>query len=82
LLARINTYEWSDLEVKAAQNEVPRDAFETISAFANTAGGHLVFGVQQQREHFEVVGVLALDKVQNDLLSARCVRARKSAIRW
>jgi ATP-dependent DNA helicase RecG len=70
LLARINTYEWSDLEVKAAQNEVPRDAFETISAFANTAGGHLVFGVQQQREHFEVVGVLALDKVQNDLLSA------------
>jgi len=70
LLARINTYEWSDLEVKAAQNEVPRDAFKTISAFANTAGGHLVFGVQQQREHFEVVGVLALDKVQNDLLSA------------
>ena len=52
------------------RNEVPRDAFETISAFANTAGGHLVFGVQQQRDQFEIVGVLALDKVQNDLLSA------------
>lgn len=70
LLTRIKTYEWSDLEVKAAQNEVPRDAFETISAFANTAGGHLVFGVQQHRDDFEIVGVLALDKVQNDLLSA------------
>jgi ATP-dependent DNA helicase RecG len=70
LLARIKTYEWSDLEVKAAQNDVPRDAFETISAFANTAGGHLVFGVQQQGDRFEIVGVLALDKVQNDLLSA------------
>ena len=70
LLARIKTYEWSDLEVKAARNEVPRDAFETISAFANTAGGHLVFGVQQQGDQFEIVGVLALDKVQNDLLSA------------
>jgi ATP-dependent DNA helicase RecG len=70
LLARVRTYEWSDLEVKAARNEVPRDAFETISAFANTAGGHLVFGVQQQGDQFEIVGVVALDKVQNDLLSA------------
>ena len=70
LLARIKTYEWSDLEVKPARNEVPRDAFETISAFANTAGGHLVFGGQQHGDQFEIVGVLALDKVQNDLLSA------------
>ncbi len=70
LLARIKSYEWSDLEVKAARNEVPRDAFETISAFANTDGGHLVFGVQQQEDQFEIVGVLAIDKVQNDLLSA------------
>ena len=70
LLARIKSYEWSDLEVKAARNEVPRDAYETISAFANTAGGHLVFGVQQQGDQLEIVGVLAVDKVQNDLLSA------------
>jgi ATP-dependent DNA helicase RecG len=70
LLARIKTYEWSDLEVKAAQREVPRDAYETVSAFANTAGGHLVLGVQQQGDQFEIVGVVALDKVQNDLLSA------------
>jgi ATP-dependent DNA helicase RecG len=70
LLARIKTYEWSDLEVKAAQQDVPRDAYETVSAFANTAGGHLVFGVQQRAEQFEIVGVLALDKVQNDFLTA------------
>jgi len=70
LLARIETYEWSDLEVKAAQREVPRDAYETVSAFANTGGGHLIFGVQQQGDQFEIVGVVALDKVQNDFLTA------------
>lgn len=70
LLERIKTYEWSDLEVKAAQQDIPRDAYETVSAFANTSGGHLVFGVQQQAEQFEIVGVLALDKVQNDFFTA------------
>jgi ATP-dependent DNA helicase RecG len=70
LLERIKGGEWSDLEVKAAQHEVPRSAYETVSAFANTSGGHLVFGVQQNGEEFEIVGVVAIDKVQNDFLSS------------
>ncbi|MCM8626699.1 MAG: putative DNA binding domain-containing protein [Defluviicoccus sp.] len=69
LLARIQGGEWSDLEVKAAQHEVPKSAYETVSAFANTSGGHLVFGVQQSGDQFEIVGVISLDKVQNDFLS-------------
>lgn len=75
LLGRIKAYEWTDIEVKAAQHEVPRGAYETISAFANTSGGHLVLGVQQNVDQFEIVGVVAIDKVQNDLLSA--IRSRE-----
>ncbi|MFO1153060.1 MAG: putative DNA binding domain-containing protein [Rhodospirillales bacterium] len=69
LLSRIKGGEWSDLEVKAAQHEVPRSAYEAVSAFTNTSGGYLIFGVEQSGEQFEIVGVIALDKVQNDFLS-------------
>jgi len=71
LLDRLNrSFEWNDLEVKAARTDVPRDAYETVSAFANTAGGLLVFGVKQVADGFDVQGVENIDKVQNDFLSA------------
>ena len=63
-------YEWTDIEFKEARNAVPRDAYETVSAFANTDGGHLVFGVKQDGKNFEIVGVLSVDKVQGDFLTA------------
>ena len=62
-------YEWRDLEFKEARRDVPKNAYETVSAFANTEGGHLVFGVRQNGDDFEVVGVLAVDKVQSDFLT-------------
>src|SRR3989338_7523625 len=40
--------EWKDVEFKEARTDVPKSAFETVSAFANTHGGRLVFGVAQQ----------------------------------
>jgi predicted HTH transcriptional regulator len=46
LLARLNGFEWNDFECKRAQRGVPDDAYKTVSAFANTAGGWLVFGVK------------------------------------
>jgi len=67
--ARLDRYEWSDVEFKAARNEVPRDAYKSVSAFANTNGGHLVFGVEEVGKEFKIVGVLDVDKVQNDFLS-------------
>ena len=70
LLHRLQSSEWKDLEVKAAQRDVPKSAYETVSAFANTAGGHLVFGVQESEQRFEIVGVIDVDKVQNDFLSS------------
>jgi len=70
LIARLGKYEWSDVEFKRAQRGVSNDAYETVSSFSNTAGGYLVFGVQDNQGGFEVVGVIDVDKVQNDFLSA------------
>ncbi len=68
LLARLNSIEWNDIEFKEAAWAVPRDALSTVSAFANTAGGHLVFGIKQGNGTFTVSGVIDADKVQNDFL--------------
>ena len=70
LIERLKGYEWADIEFKKAQKGVPESAYETVSAFSNTEGGWLVFGVQDRGGGFEIVGVLEVDKVQNDFLSA------------
>ena len=70
LMELLKAHEWRDVEFKEAQREVPRNAYETVSAFANTEGGHLVFGVRKNGQDFEVVGVLDIDKVQGDFLTA------------
>lgn len=69
LLARLNGFEWNDFECKRAQRGVPEDAYKTVSAFANTAGGWLVFGVSERDRQLEVTGVEEPDKVQNDFLA-------------
>lgn len=65
----LNKHEWKDVEFKASQRGVSNSAYETVSAFANTSGGWLVFGVRQDGSELEVVGVIEVDKVQNDFLS-------------
>lgn len=70
LLARLNGFEWNDFECKRAQRGVPEDAYKTVSAFANTAGGWLVFGVSERGGQLEITGVEEPDKVQNDFLAA------------
>jgi ATP-dependent DNA helicase RecG len=70
LIALLQKYEWRTVEFKNAQGGVPADAYKTVSAFANTEGGHLVFGVQDTRGSFEIVGVLDVDRTQNDFLTS------------
>jgi len=72
LIARLNKFEWNDIEFKKAQRGVSDTTYESVSAFANTAGGYLVFGVEDNHGSFEIVGVIEVDKVQNDFLS--CLR--------
>ncbi|WP_410509322.1 putative DNA binding domain-containing protein [Methanosarcina hadiensis] len=69
LLEKLNTFEWNDFECKKALRDVPKDAYKTVSAFANTAGGWLVFGVQEQNGKLEILGVEEIDRVQNNFLS-------------
>ena len=69
LIERLKGYEWTAVEFKEARRDVPKSAYETVSAFANTEGGWLVFGVRDGAGGFEIVGVMEVDKVQNDFLS-------------
>ena len=69
LLEKLHTFEWNDFECKKASREVPEDAYKTVSAFANTAGGWLVFGVQERNRQLEIVGVEEVDRIQNNFLS-------------
>ncbi len=69
IIGRLKGYEWTDVEFKKAQKGVPESAYETVSAFSNTEGGWLVFGVRDGAGGFEIVGVLEVDRVQNEFLS-------------
>ncbi len=69
LIERLRGHEWDDLECKSARRAVPKDAYRTVSAFSNTRGGRLVFGVRDKDGRLEIVGVLEVDKVQNEFLS-------------
>lgn len=69
LRQRLTQIEWRDIEFKEAQHDVPKSAFATVSAFANTGGGHIVFGIKEANGAFEIVGVLEPEKVQSDFLT-------------
>src|SRR5690606_13783634 len=57
------------VEAKSARGGLPRRLWETISAFANTAGGGtLILGVSEA-DDFAVVGVHAPDRASQNLAS-------------
>lgn len=66
LLARLRDIEWEDFEVKEAQNKLPDNVWETVSAFSNTSGGWIVFGIKQNGKRFEVQGVNDGEKIESD----------------
>lgn len=58
-----------DVEAKASASELPRRLWETLSAFANSAGGGvLILGVDE-RDGFKVCGVREAKKKTQDLAS-------------
>jgi ATP-dependent DNA helicase RecG len=69
LIERLNGYEWNDVEFKEALDHCPKTAYPTVSAFANTAGGWLLFGVKEDDGHFEIVGVQKINQVETEFLS-------------
>ena len=69
LTAMLRAHEWRDIEFKEARTGVPSGAYETVSAFANTEGGYIVFGVRKSGRGMEIVGVSSVDRVQNEFLT-------------
>jgi ATP-dependent DNA helicase RecG len=69
LLERLKSAEWTDLELKEATFALPKSTLETVSAFANTNGGHLVLGVKEDGQSYEILGVVDVDKIQGDFFS-------------
>ena len=51
------------LECKKAKTELPKSVWESYSAFANTIGGYILLGIDENRKetdiakHFTIIGV-------------------------
>ncbi|MDR1896950.1 MAG: putative DNA binding domain-containing protein [Prevotellaceae bacterium] len=69
LLQRLSDIEWDDFEVKEASHGLPKNVWETVSAFANSAGGWIVFGVEQRGKKFEIAGVGNAEKLEQDFVT-------------
>lgn len=65
LKARLNQLEWRDVEFKEATFDIPKSVYATVSAFSNTSGGWIVFGIQSKGGKFEIQGVVKPDDLQN-----------------
>ena len=72
LLALLNKPEGVNLEFKKARDDVPDNVYRTVSAFANTDGGWLIFGISDEGVPHEITGVTPdkVDEVQGAFLSA------------
>ncbi|MFH1459435.1 MAG: RNA-binding domain-containing protein [Candidatus Omnitrophota bacterium] len=69
LIKRLQDIEWQDFEVKEAKSAIPKNAWETVSAFCNTAGGWLIFGIAKKGKEYSVVGVNNPEKIEQDFLT-------------
>jgi ATP-dependent DNA helicase RecG len=69
LLDRLQEKEALDLEFKSAKGGLPKAIWPTISAFANTQGGWIVLGVDEQQNP-PVIGVTNPDRMLQNLFDS------------
>ena len=61
------------LECKKAKTELPKSVWESYSAFANTIGGYILLGIDENRKEtdvskrFTIIGVDNIPKIISDL---------------
>ena len=56
-----------EIECKEASRGLPKDLWETYSAFANTSGGTILLGIKETKSIFNVTGVENPDNIIKDL---------------
>jgi ATP-dependent DNA helicase RecG len=56
-----------ELEAKRASGQVPRNAWDSISTFANTLGGALVLGLEEGEDGWRVEGISDPDRMIQNL---------------
>jgi len=56
------------LEAKAARVDFPKKCYDTFSSFANTKGGVILFGIDEEK-NFEVCGVYDTNDLQKKIVS-------------
>jgi len=70
LVERIRLPEWSDIEFKEARTSLPKNIWQTVSAFSNTDGGYIILGIKETaKDRYEAAGVESVDKIQNDFVT-------------
>lgn len=66
LLKVLNMGEHSELECKLAKGGLPKDVWETYSAFANTKGGIILLGIEEKNGSFSPVKGVDVVKLQKN----------------
>lgn len=64
LLKLLDMGEHSELECKLAKGGLPKDVWETYSAFANTKGGIILLGIEENNGVFSPVKGVDVVKLQ------------------
>ena len=75
----LSFYEGVDVEYKGAKGGLPRDLWETYSAFANTEGGTIWLGVTQRPAGLDLHGVTEPEKLLSDFWNTVNNRSKASA---
>ncbi len=66
----LKQHESLTLEYKSAQNSLPKDFWKTYSAFANTVGGDVVLGIEEDKHRNAVIkGVSNAEKIKTELFA-------------
>jgi ATP-dependent DNA helicase RecG len=66
LLENLDLGEDQELEFKSAADGLPKNVWESVSAFANTDGGYIVLGVSEGKEGAVISGIKNADRQIQD----------------
>ena len=62
-------YEGADVEFKSGKGGVPKDLWETYSAFANSNGGTIFLGIAERASGLDIHGLNDVDKARSDVFN-------------